>query len=208
MLFGPITSVPLLFAASIAGPAYCSFKSLHGKDDAARKRWLQYWLVLALIQPVLSILEPLFSSFVPMWYELKILAAAWLAVDKYQGASVLCTNYVEPFLTKHEARCDETLSFAVAKAQDLKVEDARALVEFVKAKASALGCCDCAGASACATACDDADIIKDTKPKKAVESKPAVEVEKPSSPTGEPDDGVEVTHDHALDATEETKKEK
>jgi len=203
MLLGPLISAPLITIAGVVSPTYNSLKSLQAQEEGARVRWLQYWLIFALVSPVLSFLD-LCSGFIPLYFEAKVAFVLWLSLDQYQGASLLCKKYLEPLLMQHQNTIDETLVFAVKRVKSLKAEDVRTLVDWVssldwaRAQAAALSCGSTAS-SCCDTPSSDASV-----------SEP---VEKPGSPTSQDDsteDDSVAVEAVELEETEETeaKKEK
>lgn len=75
-------------------------------------------------------------SYLPLYYEGKVLFLLWL--HHSLGAGVLFARFVQPLLAPHTARIDETAAFVLARAKNLKMEDATAALEFVVARAQGL----------------------------------------------------------------------
>jgi hypothetical protein len=198
MLLGSYTSALPLAAASVCFPAYFTFKALQTTDAAApaKSRWLQYWLVLALTTPVWWMLDFL-SAWIPLYYEAKLAFALWLSLDRFKGATVLSSEYLEPFLLTHQSLVDDTLVLVQKKVTNLKSDDVRSMIDFCSAKVQEL-----CGGSAMSAAATPAAVSKSAKAS-------TEKCDKPPSPN--PEDTTE-THDgeaaEAAEAPEETAGEK
>eukprot|EP01026_Neomeris_dumetosa_P041901 TRINITY_DN3477_c1_g2_i1.p1 TRINITY_DN3477_c1_g2~~TRINITY_DN3477_c1_g2_i1.p1 ORF type:complete len:173 (-),score=13.34 TRINITY_DN3477_c1_g2_i1:327-824(-) len=84
-----------------AYPAYQSFRAIESKGSKDDTQWLTYWVVYAFIHAIedvgLFILE-----WVPLYYEVKLLLLCWLILPQFQGATLLYTDFVKPFLLKYK----------------------------------------------------------------------------------------------------------
>ena len=72
-----------------------------------------YWIVFALFTCIETVGD-MFISWVPFYYELKIIFVLWLLSPATKGSSILYRKFVHPQLTKREKEIDA----AIAKASD------------------------------------------------------------------------------------------
>ena len=57
-------------------------------------RWLHYWIIFAVFSVVQTALD-MVGSYLPFYYEIKILFFLWLWVAKFEGATFLFKKYLE-----------------------------------------------------------------------------------------------------------------
>ncbi|ELU09427.1 hypothetical protein CAPTEDRAFT_156801 [Capitella teleta] len=94
-------------------PAYASYKAVKTKNVKEYVKWMMYWIVFALFTCVETVGD-LFISWIPFYYELKIIFVLWLLSPATKGSSILYRKFVHPQLTKREKEIDA----AIAKASD------------------------------------------------------------------------------------------
>lgn len=66
---------------------------------------LMYWAVAATYFSTEWLID-FFLSWLPFYYELKMLMFYWLLSPQYKGASTIYKNYLEPYLLTHENTID------------------------------------------------------------------------------------------------------
>ena len=88
-------------------PAYKSFKSLQTKKSNDDSQWLTYWIVYSFVN--LSEYILFLFSWIPLYYQFKLIFIIWLAHEHTRGAELIYKNYLENFLIKHEAKIDEAV---------------------------------------------------------------------------------------------------
>lgn len=135
MIIGSMIAAPAFALIGTVYPAYATAKAIGDKESEAMARWCQYWLIFSVLSLVMPVLDFL-GSFLPFYYEAKLLFVLWLCVDKFKGATFICQKYLEPFLATHQGKIDEHLDFLVARAKDFKVDDLRTLVDWAQAQAN------------------------------------------------------------------------
>ena len=133
MLLGSYLAAPLLFVAGTVWPAYSTYKATVSQEADAMTRWLQYWLIAAILSLVDGFLDSV-GAFLPFYWEAKLAFTLWLVMDKFKGASLLCTKYIQPFLADKTGVIDEQIDFVSARASNLKVDDLRTFVQWVQSK--------------------------------------------------------------------------
>eukprot|EP01024_Parvocaulis_polyphysoides_P003339 TRINITY_DN10916_c0_g1_i1.p2 TRINITY_DN10916_c0_g1~~TRINITY_DN10916_c0_g1_i1.p2 ORF type:complete len:168 (+),score=11.53 TRINITY_DN10916_c0_g1_i1:142-645(+) len=94
-------TVYLCEIAGVIYPAYQSFRAIESPGSKDDTQWLTYWVVYAFIHAfedlVIFVLE-----WVPFYYEFKLLFLVWLIIPQFQGATLLYTEFLKPFLIAHK----------------------------------------------------------------------------------------------------------
>jgi TB2/DP1, HVA22 family len=88
-------------------PVYGTYKSITAKQDDTQSKWLSYWIVVL----PLMILEcfPFIVNNIVCYTELKMMFLGWLVLPKWNGAEIVYTHLIAPYLSKHEKKIDEAL---------------------------------------------------------------------------------------------------
>ncbi|KAK8809123.1 hypothetical protein WA171_001249, partial [Blastocystis sp. BT1] len=91
------------FATTVAAfYAYKSFhESLHGQISINRQNLLSYFVFLGLLTLLESTIEP-FVSWLPLYYELKILLLLFVTIISYSNPSYLHTKISEPLFSSFD----------------------------------------------------------------------------------------------------------
>uniref|UniRef100_A0A914EQ50 Receptor expression-enhancing protein n=1 Tax=Acrobeloides nanus TaxID=290746 RepID=A0A914EQ50_9BILA len=95
-------------------PAYRSYKALKRKDLKEYMKWMMYWTVYALFAFFESISD-MFISWLPFYYEFKILFLIYLLCPWTMGASILYRKLVYPWFVRHEDEIERFLEHAKRK---------------------------------------------------------------------------------------------
>lgn len=101
-------NLELLFISIVFGymyPAYQTFKALDSKDKEARLQLLRYWAVFAAFASA-EFYTDLFISWLPFYYELKMLILLWLSVPFTKGSSTIYEMHMKPWLRAHQEEID------------------------------------------------------------------------------------------------------
>ena len=93
MLLNQYSGSFCITVAGVALPVYRSFKCLQGEEDTA-KQWLPYWLIWALFSVCESVLDLVFASWFPLWFEIKL---GFVIVRLALPRSHLCPWGTPPF---------------------------------------------------------------------------------------------------------------
>uniref|UniRef100_A0A1X7UU63 Receptor expression-enhancing protein n=1 Tax=Amphimedon queenslandica TaxID=400682 RepID=A0A1X7UU63_AMPQE len=104
----------LPFLSVIVGvlyPAYCSFKAVKYKDHREYTTWMMYWIVFAIFLTA-ETFSDVFLSWLPFYYEIKIVIVIWLALPYTQGAKTLYRRLIHHKLVDSENQIDEFVSNA------------------------------------------------------------------------------------------------
>ena len=98
------------FITSIFGflyPAYMSCKALEHEESSSKstEKWLTYWVVFSSLL-LADISFGFFLQFIPFYYIFKLLLTMWLFYPKSNGAHVIYSKFIRPWLKSHEAQID------------------------------------------------------------------------------------------------------
>lgn len=94
-------------------PAYRSYKAIKNKDVREYVKWMMYWIIFAFFTAAETFAD-VFLSWLPLYYEIKIVFIIWLLSPATKGSSILYRKFVHPRLVKHEKTIDQY----IAKAQN------------------------------------------------------------------------------------------
>jgi len=92
-------------------PAYCSYKAVKSKNVREYVKWMMYWIVFALFTSAETFAD-IFISWVPFYYEVKVVFVIWLLSPYTQGSSVLYRKFIHPALARRENEIDDMISKA------------------------------------------------------------------------------------------------
>ncbi|XP_064631764.1 receptor expression-enhancing protein 2-like isoform X3 [Lineus longissimus] len=95
-------------------PAYSSYKAVKTKNVKEYVRWMMYWIVFALFT-FIETLTDAFLSWIPFYYEIKIVFVIWLLSPATRGSSILYRKFVHPQLMKRERDIDDCIATAKDK---------------------------------------------------------------------------------------------
>ncbi|XP_052771971.1 receptor expression-enhancing protein 1-like isoform X2 [Mya arenaria] len=95
-------------------PAYASYKAVKTKNVKEYVKWMMYWIVFALFCAVETFAD-VFLSWIPFYYEIKIIFVFWLLSPVTKGASFIYRKFVHPQLNKREKEIDEAIAQARTK---------------------------------------------------------------------------------------------
>lgn len=95
-------------------PAYASYKAVKTRNVKEYVKWMMYWIVFALFT-IAETLADMFVSWLPFYYELKIVFVLWLLSPATNGSSILYRKFVHPQLSKREKEIDNMIETASAQ---------------------------------------------------------------------------------------------
>ncbi|XP_047128957.1 receptor expression-enhancing protein 1 isoform X1 [Hydra vulgaris] len=92
-------------------PAYRSYKAVKNKDVREYVKWMMYWIIFAFFITAETFAD-VFISWLPLYYEVKIVFIIWLLSPATKGSSILYRKFVHPRLQKHEKEIDHYIARA------------------------------------------------------------------------------------------------
>jgi len=92
-------------------PAYRSYKAIKNKEVREYVKWMMYWIVFAFFTTAETFAD-MFISWLPLYYEIKIVFLIWLLSPATKGSSILYRRFVHPRLMKHEKKIDKYIDKA------------------------------------------------------------------------------------------------
>jgi len=99
----------LIVALGFLYPAYKCYKAIKSNDNEQLNHWTLYWVVMATFYSV-SKIAYIFISWLPLYYEAKVLFTIYIMVPQTKGAAYLYVSFLQPFLDAHEAEIDLRLN--------------------------------------------------------------------------------------------------
>lgn len=90
-LAGPVTM--LLY------PLYASVVAIESASKEDDQQWLSYWILYSF----LTLVEMLLASvleWIPIWYDVKLIAVAWLVLPQFRGAAFIYNKFVREKVIK------------------------------------------------------------------------------------------------------------
>lgn len=117
-----LPTLALNATATLVYPLYSSYKAVTSSTTslADMEVWLVYWSVFACW----TLLESLFGflwSWVPFYYEIRLLFNVWLVAPQTRGATYIYTNHLHPFLQSNQEQIDVWIE-DVKRAAKAKVD--------------------------------------------------------------------------------------
>ncbi|KAG0209009.1 ER membrane protein DP1/Yop1 [Mortierella sp. GBA30] len=95
-------------------PAYRSFKALETPEKEDDKQWLTYWTVYGFVSILESFTDILLYWF-PFYFFLKTVFLLWLMIPSFNGAAVVYSRILRPFLVQHKNEIDSSYQNLKAK---------------------------------------------------------------------------------------------
>lgn len=92
-------------------PAYYTYKSIRTKDRRQQRFYLKYWTVIAAFNYIELFLD-IIVSWLPFYFELKVLLVLCLAFPKTKAAIVLYNQYLLSYLKGKEETIDSNIEKA------------------------------------------------------------------------------------------------
>ncbi|KAD4889109.1 hypothetical protein R6Q59_034007 [Mikania micrantha] len=84
-LAGPVTM--LLY------PLYASVVAIESASKEDDQQWLSYWILYSFLTLMEMLLQPLLE-WIPIWYDVKLIAVAWLVLPQFRGAAFIYNKFV------------------------------------------------------------------------------------------------------------------
>ncbi|PSR78555.1 HVA22 family TB2/DP1 protein, partial [Coniella lustricola] len=97
--------------ASFLFPLFASYKALKTSDPAQLTPWLMYWVVLACTLLVESWTEWLLV-WMPLYAYIRLFFLLYLVLPQTQGARIIYTTYIHPYLEDNESQIEDFIATA------------------------------------------------------------------------------------------------
>jgi len=114
---GGFISSLIVTIVGVAFPTYASFKALESTDATDKYQWLSYWIIYGFFSLFEKVTDT-FVSWIPFYFEVKLIILVLLQLPGPKLASVAYTTYVRPYLKQHETQIDASVASAEAKLQN------------------------------------------------------------------------------------------
>ncbi|XP_059309889.1 HVA22-like protein e [Lycium ferocissimum] len=88
---GPVTM--LLY------PLYASIVTIESTSKLDDEQWLAYWILYSFLTLLEMLFQPILD-WIPIWYDVKLIAVAWLVLPQFRGATFIYETYVREKIIK------------------------------------------------------------------------------------------------------------
>jgi len=100
-------------------PAYASVKAIESTQKDDDTQWLTYWTVYSTFG-IFEYFSDIFLSWFPLYFLFKCSFLVWcMAPFSWNGSEFIYKRFLQPWVTKHEAKIDEYLEKAKDRASHL-----------------------------------------------------------------------------------------
>jgi len=106
IMIGSFLARLIMITVGLLYPAYSSFKAIRAANVKQYMRWMMYWTVFALFQAIEYVAD-IFVSWLPFYFEFKVLFVIWLLTPYTKGASIIYRKILHPLLTRKESEIDQ-----------------------------------------------------------------------------------------------------
>lgn len=123
-MLGSLLSRVIIIGAGLLYPAYSSFKTIRSANVKHYVRWMMYWTVFALFSAAEWVAD-FWISWLPFYYEIKVLLVIWLMSSYTKGASVIYRRILHPLLSRRELEIDEWIDTRQKQSVNAVIEAGR-----------------------------------------------------------------------------------
>ncbi|KAJ3403866.1 hypothetical protein CcCBS67573_g06452 [Chytriomyces confervae] len=90
-------------------PAYQSYKAIEDSDKENDTQWLTYWTVFGFFN-VIEVFTDVLLYWIPFYYAFKSIIILYLILPQFQGAKVVYTSIIAPYLMKQQVEIDSDIA--------------------------------------------------------------------------------------------------
>lgn len=116
-MLGSLLSRIIIIIGGYLYPAYSSFKTIRAANVKQYVRWMMYWTVFAIFTAIEHVTD-IFISWLPFYYEIKVLFVIWLSSTYTRGSSVIYRKILHPLLSQKERKIDKWIDAKQGQAFD------------------------------------------------------------------------------------------
>ncbi|KAL9422559.1 hypothetical protein AB3S75_034769 [Citrus x aurantiifolia] len=99
-------------AHSLAGPVlmllyplYASVVAIESPSKVDDEQWLAYWILYSFLTLTEMVLQPVLE-WIPIWYTVKLVLAAWLVLPQFRGAAFIYERFVRQQIRQYRGGKD------------------------------------------------------------------------------------------------------
>ncbi|KAK4264541.1 hypothetical protein QN277_025701 [Acacia crassicarpa] len=81
-------------------PLYASVVAIESPSKVDDEQWLSYWIIYSFLTLTEMLLESILE-WIPIWYDVKLVAVAWLVLPQFNGAAFLYERFVREQIRKY-----------------------------------------------------------------------------------------------------------
>uniref|UniRef100_A0A2N9J4S7 HVA22-like protein n=1 Tax=Fagus sylvatica TaxID=28930 RepID=A0A2N9J4S7_FAGSY len=79
---------------------YASVIAIESTSKLDDQQWLAYWIIYSFLTLMEMVIQPALE-WIPIWYDVKLLFVAWLALPQFKGAAFLYERLVREQIKKY-----------------------------------------------------------------------------------------------------------
>ncbi|TYJ98439.1 HVA22-like protein e [Cucumis melo var. makuwa] len=79
---------------------YASVVAIESTSKLDDEQWLAYWIIYSFLTLMEMVLQPVLE-WIPIWYSVKLVFAAWLVLPQFKGAAFLYERFARPHIKKY-----------------------------------------------------------------------------------------------------------
>ncbi|XP_026432920.1 putative HVA22-like protein g isoform X1 [Papaver somniferum] len=119
-MMGSVFTRLLVMLFGYAYPAFECFKAVEKNkmDTEQLLFWCQYWILAAMLTVSERVMD-VFISWVPMYFEAKLVFFIYLWYPKTKGTTYVYESFFRPYLAKHETEIDRSILELRARFTDI-----------------------------------------------------------------------------------------
>uniref|UniRef100_A0A6M2EXZ9 HVA22-like protein n=1 Tax=Populus davidiana TaxID=266767 RepID=A0A6M2EXZ9_9ROSI len=81
-------------------PLYASVIAIESPSREDDEQWLAYWILYSFLTLTEMLLQSILE-WIPIWYSLKLVVAAWLVLPQFKGAAFIYERFVREHIKKY-----------------------------------------------------------------------------------------------------------
>lgn len=123
-MLGPLLTRLIIISVGLLYPAYSSYKTIRSANVKHYVRWMMYWTVFALFTSAEYVAD-IFISWLPFYYEMKVVLVVWLMSSYTKGASIIYRKVLHPILARREVSIDQWIGDQQEKSMQVLLDAGR-----------------------------------------------------------------------------------
>lgn len=86
-------------------PLYASVVAIESPSKVDDEQWLAYWILYSFLTLTEMVLQPVLE-WIPIWYTVKLVLAAWLVLPQFRGAAFIYERFVRQQIRQYRGGKD------------------------------------------------------------------------------------------------------
>ncbi|KAJ4835057.1 HVA22-like protein e [Turnera subulata] len=81
-------------------PLYASVMAIESPSKVDDEQWLAYWIIYSFLTLTEMVLQSVLE-WIPIWYSVKLILAAWLVLPQFRGAAYIYERFVREHVRRY-----------------------------------------------------------------------------------------------------------